>query len=221
MITEKWTVLLADSNFPTVKRCANSAIYLDTPSYHGILVFGGYDGSNFLDTCLFFNLSKNQWEKFETNGVVKGVSSFCCCLWHNRMLVFGGVGRSDSSLYELYLPTKTWSVIWTHSDLSIQEVSNALVGDRWYIAVSNTLKYLDLTDMTWHIVGILPGTIGANAAMCYDYQHGFLYYSGGKNGAFESNLWRVSVPAMVLCIPLLFKLQQRKQFVDIHIQCSN
>ena len=170
-----------------------SAIWKDT-----FIVFGGYDGSTWLNDMHEFNFTKAKWSRLEVTGMVPCNRS--CPSWatyKHSMFVFGGydgVNRMND-FYEFDLKQKIWkSVMFTGPAPSPRYFHSSVVyGDNMYLfggySGSERLQDLyqfDFEKNCWSCLDVEKPPSGRSSLVAQVYKNS-LYIFGGYNGSLVLN----------------------------------
>ena len=170
-----------------------SAVWKDS-----FIVFGGYDGSTWLNDMHEFNFTKAKWARLEVVGIAPCNRS--CPSWatyKHSMFVFGGYDgvHRMNDFYEFDLKTKVWrAVIFTGPAPSPRYFHSSVVyGEYMYIfgGYSGSERLQDLYQFSfekncWSCLDVEKPPSGRSSLVAQVYKNS-LYIFGGYNGNLVLN----------------------------------
>nr|CCA23939.1 conserved hypothetical protein [Albugo laibachii Nc14] len=133
---KRWEQVTMDGDIP-VPCFGHTAIVHE--SSHRLIVFGGWDGHNTLDTLYEFNFYTRHWTLLEsTESTPSHRYRHSVVVYDDEMYVFGGVDKSQvrfNDLQQFNLVTNTWSEVCTTGNLPCSRTfhRSVLVDSQMYL----------------------------------------------------------------------------------------
>lgn len=175
------------------------------------ILFGGYDGSNWLNDMHEFDFTRQKWSRIEPK--TEPPSARSCPSWaayKNSIFLFGGYDgvQRMNDFYEFNFQSKRWSpVIYAGPGPSSRYFHSSVVyGDNLYLfgGFNGTERLKDLYQFsfdkkTWTLLDSENSPPGRSSLVAQVYNHS-LYIFGGYNGSqvlndfYEFKLELIAIP---------------------------